>query len=174
MKATPLIIDAASYCSRPYPSPEANYTAVLAVCAKLLKRGITFMCFLDPTILGAYATERWSLRLHHFSTAFPFWFFPALKGADIIEEIKRASISLNSRVVSARLPLVHAGSTAFEIDNGTMWLRAINLRVGLGQPFEVVTDQVKQRLLHEDRYKHHIVAAAASADDEPSFVEAAA
>lgn len=158
----PLIIDAACFCSRPFQSPEANYLALLGVSAKLLKCGATFMCILDRKVLEANATSRWSLRIMHFTSVFPFWFFWPLAGADVVEEIKRASASLNANIISSRLPLTLKSSMQFEVEGGVMLLRRLNLRVGIGQPFETVADNVKRRLLHNDRYKRHVVALAAA------------
>jgi hypothetical protein len=163
-----LIIDAACFAAEPFECAEANYAALFAVCNKLFKHGVPFLCMLDRSTLNTHAKKDWSFFAQSFIAFFP-WFHRNLAGTEMSGEIRRASISLNANIVSARLPLT-VGQPAplnFKANHDVLVLPGYKIHVEVPQSLEAAAEELRQSFLSDERRrKKHIIWANQQLDLE--------
>lgn len=165
-----VIIDAASFAAKPFQSPEANCAALFAVCRKLVNRDVPVMAVFDRKTLNvqAQANKRWAVLVSRFMRFYPHWFHRNLAGADVVDEIRRASVSLNATIISARLPLVYGQRPALRLEpHGNAYrLPSSDIRIDAHHELESAAQKLRRCLQYDNRYLRHLVWANQQAEQE--------
>lgn len=163
-----LIIDGPSFAAKPFECAGANYAALFAVCNRLFKHGVPFLCMLDRSTLNTHAKKDWAFLAHSFIAFFP-WFYRNPAGTNIAIEIWRASLCQNAAILSARLPLI-AGQPDplnFKANGDFLVLPGYGVHVEVPHSIEAAAGELRHSLLSDEtRRKKHIIWANQRAELE--------